>query len=849
LSLLELFRRYPAVNRVAAIVDAADAAIEADPGVSRQRLRDLGGRPWFRAPDHHRIAYGFALRAYAAWLERDVSAALSDMRGVIGLSPVADPLLPLVPVLSGGQVGVFEDQARLVADRFGGCGRPSCGHSIGLEAALALIRQSDDAPALVRCAKRMPEHEHEAPMRIAIFVRAWQLGAGDEAELVLDGPGERLQLARARVAYETGKHTRVLEMLPVEHELAVRSTLARLLQGEAVPEANRAAVASRAERDSSLAVLLDEANGCYADAAVAWKRAGHLARAWEAEALADARGVGQPPAVSGLHPGTVWYAHAAGSAPRPDSAATTAIDQHNAKVGVRRAQLERVREGGRLVDPSETDAQIARLHSVLEILSEEPGRASSMLAASRPEGSPPELLESLATAPRKREATPGAQWETWSETHRQVAPLPRRAHPVQWLTIRQGLALPMGEDLDPLPQEQRLPVLAAIVETGAAWARAAACESLTTAALRAALPQALPDLPALAAAVALRLDLDPATRRHAAMVAGSALANGVARGAWTEEAAAAAAGRVTATVADLLPDPDQLSSDEAFRIDSEALSSFSKTARRRAIGPVLRLLADLPVPASVPTNVSGLYTAEPAVAMLLLKAGRPDAARRAFGEGLGADTALAAEIAAAVADRHLAAKRPIEALHELATVPNAEDLAQIDRELLDRVASGVVRERGSVPIDTVIHDAEVILTQVPDLPSIATMVVELLLTRTNNRPGSAALDVADLERAHTIDPTHPMVKRSLSFALVVRGMESADTQPTQAVADVDRATDLYMADAQLAEMAAKVALHAGAILWGKHRNRAAASRAVEVSLSINPRSADALTARRVVRGY
>ena len=80
-------------------------------------------------------------------------------------------------------------------------------------------------------------------------------------------------------------------------------------------------------------------------------------------------------------------------------------------------------------------------------------------------------------------------------------------------------------------------------------------------------------------------------------------------------------------------------------------------------------------------------------------------------------------------------------------------------------------------------------------------------------------------------------------------MESADTQPTQAVADVDRATDLYMADAQLAEMAAKVALHAGAILWGKHRNRAAANRAIEVSLSINPRSADALAARRVVRGY
>jgi hypothetical protein len=849
LSLLELLRRYPGVDQVATIVDAADAAIEADPSVSREHLRDLGRRPWFRAPDHNRIAYGFALRAYAAWLQRDMPAALSDLRGVIGLSPAADPLLPLVPVLSGGSGAVFEDQAQLVADRFGRCGRPSCGHPIGLEAVLALIRQADDVPALVRCTKRMRGLEHEAPVRIASFARAWQLGAGDDAEQVLDGPGERLQLARARVAYETGKHARVIEMLPVEHELAVRSTLARLLQGETVPEANLEALASRAEHDSSLAALLDEANGHYGDAAVAWKVAGDPARTWEAEALAGARGAGPPPAVPGLHMSTVWYAHAAGSAPRPDVAPTTAVDHHNADVGVRRVQLERVRAGGSLADPSETETQIARLLTVLEILGEEPGRAASMLAASSPEESPAELLDSLATAPRKAGSTAGAQWEAWSEAHHDVAPLPRRARPIRWLTIRQGLALPMREDLDPLPHEQRLPVLAAIVETGAAWASAAACESLTTAALRTALPQALPDLPALAAAVAARSDLDPAARRHASMVAGSALANGVARGAWTEEAAAAATGRVTATVADLLPDPDQLSPDEAFRIDSEALASFSKTARRRAIGPVLRLLADLPVPASVPSKVSGLYTAEPAVAMLLLKAGRPDAARRAFGEGLGTDTALAAEIAAAVADRHLAAKRPVDALHELATVPNAKDLAHIDRELLDRVASGVVRERGNVPIDTVLHDADVLLTQVPDLPSVTTMVVELLLARTNNRPGSAALDVADLERAYEIDQTHPMVKRSLSFALVVRGMESAETQPTQAVADVDRATDLYMADAELAEMAAKVALHAGAILWGKHRNRAAASRAIEVSLSINPRSTDALTARRVVRGY
>ncbi len=709
------------------------------------------------------------------------------------------------------------------------------------------MRQVDEAPALVRWARRSPEHE--APLRIAAFGRAWQLGARDDAEQALDGPGERLLFARARFAYDTANHARVIEMLPPEHELAMRSTLSRLLQGEAVPEASRQAVASEGERDAIVAVLLEEADGRYADAAVAWKRAGHPGRAWEAEALADPRRAGQPPAMSGLHRGTAWYAHAAGSAPRPADPPATLIDHHNAEVGVGRTQLRRVRESRRLPDRSSADPGVARLDEVLGILGEEPGRAASMLAATSPEAPPLELLASMATAPTKRGANPGAHWATWSETNRKVAPLPRRAHPVQWLTSRQGLAVPTREDLDPLPHEQRLPVLAAVVGTGEAWARAVASGVLTTAELGAALPQALPDLPALAVAVAARPDLDPASRRHASIVAGAALANGVARGAWAQEAAKAAARRVTTTVADLLPDPDQLSSDEAFRIDSEVLEAFSKTARRRAVGPVLRFLADLPLPAGVPKKVTSLYTAQPALAVLLLKAGRPDAARRAFQQGDGADTALAAEIAAAVADRHLAAKRPVDAMHELATVPNPKDLARVDIDLLDRVAAGIVRERGNVPIDAVLKDADILLAHVRGVASVATMVVELLLKRTTNRPGSAALDVADLERAYKIDPDHPVVRRSLSFSLVVRGMETAETRPIQAVADVDRATDLYMADAQLVEMASKVALHAGAILWGQQHNRAAASRAIEVALSIDPRNADALTARRVVRGY
>ncbi len=847
MSFVDVLRRHPSVDRVAAIVSGADSLVDTDPDQAHKLLRDLGPRPWFRPPDSQRIAYGFALRAYAAWRLHDVAAAKPDMRDAFAISPLADPLLPLVPVISDEEAGLSGLRARALVDRFGGCGRESCDHAVGLEAALGVMNAADNAVETVRWATRANGHAEGIALRIAAHGRAWQLGARVEAERALEGPGERLLDARARVEHDLGNHAAVLTMLPPEHVLALRSSLKLLLAGSAIPDVSRAVIRSLSESNPTVAALVAEAEGRHRDATTAWRRAGQPLRAWETEVLADPSKVGQPPSLAGLHGGTGWFAYAGGSAPHPATDPETDDDRHNAAVAAHRDTLRSVREmggvPGHLAEP-----RIERLNTVLVEIASGTTHAAEMLAATTPDSPPLEFLESLAMIPDGLRADPGVGWESWARGHQGVVPLPRRTNPLPWLAVRRGYAPPTHDDIAALPHEQRLPALAALLATGSRFARAVGSNAMTTKALATSMPQALPDLPALAAAVASCADLDAATRRRASAIACAALANGVVRGAWSHDAAEAAARRVTAAVADLLPDPDELTADEAFRIETDTLAAFPETTRRRAIGPVLRKLAGLPLPTRLPKVVAQLYRAEPANAALLLAAGRPEAARRACASGVPSDGVLLADIAAAIADRHLSAGRPVDALAELAANPGAQ-LRRVDTGLLDRVAAAIVRNRRDVPVDDVLRDAERLLKALPGLPSLGTMVVELLLARTYGRPGSAALDVADLDRAYAIDPDHPAVKRSLAAALVVRGMETVDARPTQAVADVDRATDLYMADAQLTEMASMVALRAGAILWGKQRNRAAATEAIAVSLAINPHNTDAVAARRVMRGY
>lgn len=848
MSFSDLVRRRPSPHQVGEILAAAEVAVDTDGGAAVSILRRLGGRPWWRAGDNDRISYGFALRSYAAWKTCHPLAWRQDARNVVAVTPGADPLLPLVPVLASAGADAIETEGRLLAERFGGCGRAGCGHPAPLEAALSIIAQATDAGAQARWALRTTAPEHRDALRVAAHRRAWLLGDRDEAEKALEGASDRLREARARLRYDLGDHWAVLEIVPPDHELAVRSSLAVLLSSGPVPEENLNAVRSRAAEDPCVAALLAEADGRLGEAASSWRRAGDPTRAWECAVIADPRAAGDPPPGSFPDAGALWYAHAAGNLARPDAPAQTAADHHNLEVAEQRADLATLARGAAKPTSPARDERLSTLGALLESISAGEASPVAMLRSTAPDADPGQMLAAFADA----EATSASSsWdaEAWDRVVEPWPPLPRRADPLVWLASRRGRAIPSREAVMGLRAEARLPVLAAAMAAGADWALADAVASLGREALQGALPQALPDLPALAGAVASCGQVDGPTRLRASVVAAAALANGVERGAWDRATAEIAARRAAGAVADVLPDPDHLTAIEALSAELEALDAFSETARRRAVGPVLTMLADLPAPGRIPKALASLYDPAAAEASLLLKAGRPDAARRHLARAAGGDTALEAEIGLAMAERLQSAGRAAEALHELGAIARAGRGARIERALLDRVAAAVVRDRGTVDADLALADAEQILRVKPDLPSLRTMTAELLLARANGRPGSAALDVPDLERALTLDPAHPVVIRALATALVVRAMDEVESRPAQAVADVDRATDLYMADAQLADLASKVALHAGAILWSKQRNRAAAAKAVGVSLAINPNNPDALAARRSIRGF
>jgi hypothetical protein len=233
---------------------------------------------------------------------------------------------------------------------------------------------------------------------------------------------------------------------------------------------------------------------------------------------------------------------------------------------------------------------------------------------------------------------------------------------------------------------------------------------------------------------------------------------------------------------------------------------------------------------------------------MMLHVGRPEEARSAYALGSRDDTLLAARIGAAIAERYLAAGSPYAALHELASVADPSDLILLDGDLLERVASVVVRDGDADGLDQAILDAEILLPDFDYVGEIETMAVELLLRRAHVRPGSATHDLPDLERAYEIDPAHPRVPRQLAYALVTRAMEVVEADPGKAVRDVDRATDIFMGDHSMAQLASRIATHAAVLFIQKRRDRSAADRALTVALSIDATNQDAITMRYMLRG-
>ena len=845
MSLWDLLRGRPSVLRVARIVDLADAAIDDDPAGAIAHLIGLGPRPFFRSPDADRITFGHALRAYAGWRIGDARSALRDAQAVAGFAVTADPILPLVPVLCDGLGEAILDHADILTRRFGGCGQEDCGHAPGLESALAVLAQATDAKEIVRWSLTADSTSHGESIRIGGYGRAQQLDAEPNPDSHLAGTSLRMRRARALVAARGGDHAKVISLLEPDDALAVRSALVLTLSGARVPQANAAAITAAAPADPVVGALLAEAAGDLQAAANAWRGAGMTQRAREAAILAAPRlATGQT--IEGIsHPGTLWFAHAAGATAAPEAPAAGDIDLHNQRIGARRARLRDLRRSGRIAAEGAT-GPVKDVRTALEQIRKEPSRATEMLAAARPDASPGALLASLVGAPRTSGAEVGASWRAWADQHSSVTPLPQRVDPLTWLTDRRRYGAPAPQDLTSLSHQKLMPVLAAAVAERVDWATVAAVKALEPASLAMALPQALPDLPALAFAAAGSADLSAQSRRRAAVLAAAALANGVVREAWSLETARKAVRQIVAVTSDLLPDPDELTADEAFDIDTEVLGDLADSTRRRSVGPVLRYLAGLAEPARIPRRHAAVYGETSAKASLLLKVGRPESARRAVAGVTDPD--VLADVAIAMIGRHLAVDRPADAWRELLLVADNRRLPKVPVAQLDRLVALLVRDHDSLNLNSLISDAERLLAAFPSSRGLKTLVVEMLLERVAQRPGSAAGDVSDLERAVTLEPRHPMATRSLAFSLVVRAMETVESNPARAVTDVDRATDLYMADAELVAVAAKVAVSACAIQW-RRRNVSEASRALSVALSIDPSNRDALVARRAIRGY
>ena len=824
------------------LVDQAMAAMSEDPAGARETLDALGPKVWLRPADSDVLALGFALRSHASWRLGDGSRAAADLDQLANLDISADALLPVAPVLAVPGPVPVAGAARQLVDRLPGCGESACGHPTFVEAALAIVAASSEASAIGRWAQSAAPSAASCSLRLMAYRRVLALASTPQSAL-LDGDDERLRVARARVAYDLRDFKTVLALAPREHELAGRAALSLLLREPGIGGDVRDIAAAYAERESAARALVAEAESRHADAAIAWRNLGRIREAEEAQVLAEPTGAPGPNSVD-VRVG--WYAYGAGSAPRPSEGAAHPDNRANAEIGDARAWLRSIASGESADETMSGHPALKDMKTTLSRLGRVPNIAAAMLAAEEPIDLDA-ALQAFAVADATQGVPVREPWIEWADQHAQLPPIPMPTSPGQWLARPADVAAPSLGEIRVLPVELKLPVLAALVDRGHLGAISMAVGLLDRPNLAEVVPAGIPELASFTYAIAARRDAAHEVRRRASLLASAALANAASRGAWDVAIAGLAVRNVSASIADLPPDPQTLSPHEGFQVEREALNSFQANQARRAVGPVLHMLTGVELPIEVPDAVSDLYDEDDALAYLLLHAGRPDGARTAYLASSGDNSLLEAEIAAAMAERHLAGERPHAALGELASVPDPSDFILIDGEILERVASAVVRDGPIEGLDQAIEDAEVLQEHFNYIAEINTMCVELLLRRTRNRPGSAALDVADLEAAFEIDPDHPQLPRQLGYALVTRGMEIVELDAAAAVRDVDRATDIFMGDPDMIEIASRVATHA-AVVFIRRRDRASADAALNVALAINPQNSDAYMARLSLRG-
>ena len=842
MSLIDRLLGRPSPAALPTILGAALELVDAEPAEARDILRSLGDKPWDPpAPAKHHLHEGFAVRAYASWRLGDAAAAAADVALVAGRLTVPNVALPLMPLLVVESSDMGEVAAGLAAT-FGGCGEVGCDHHSALEACLAIVRSATYGPDISRWTSAAPATPAGVSLRLAAYRRLTSLGE-PSAWSVLNGDDARLRTARARVLYDRGEYVDAIEEGARDAAIVQRAALGAIVEGRDVTSEARELAVELADADGVAAALLAESEGRWPDAVSAWTLAGRAAEAHQARVVAE-HAVPADNSPARLY----WFRYALGHGGRPESAPDDSSAAWNGLVGDTRAALAKPKQDLRANFDTEAHPALPALASVLGALAAKPASAPRLLSAARPDDEP--LVQLLAMADSLGDGGPELRvldWRKWNEQNATVEPLEPFEAPLAWVARGARGRRALWDSM--LPPEQGLPLLAALLQADDEGARSVAASLLRSGEAAALATKALPELTQVGAALAGAEQAAPDDRRLGLTIASSALAHRVARGT-LDVSVARAAVDLTATAASTIPpDPMHLGPLEAFDVELEALRAYSERSVSRALGPVLCFYTTAEPTATPPQAIASLY-GDAAHASLLMKVGNVDEARLVLAGLATSDPELDAVIASAFAERHLAGNRPYDALHELACLEDPGALVGVEghESLLTRLATAAVRTTYQLEdAQQALDDVEALLEHFDYVPEIEALAVELLVKRATDCP-SLVDGLPYLEEAVEIDDSHPIAVKLLAQGLVLRGMNRFELDPAGAVGDVDRATDLYMGDAELVRVASEVAYAAAATL-AKHGRRGDAVSALRVSLAIDPDFEPALQALYTLRGY
>lgn len=827
-----------------AVTSAALESLPDRPGDALANLEALGMSVPGGASDRQAWLDAVGLRLSVAIAGENWVVASRDL-GLIGPlaseRPRARVLLPMVAVLAADPPISTQIYHWLSASDVG-CVRTECSHSDGVHAGITILSLATDAPRH-EIARAIPPGSED--LWIAA-VRCVKANEGAEAALEFArNASDAVASSRVRRVFstlllETGAFDEAVRTSDPDEMLSAYAAVGAIGLATNPPKALAAIVQRFAATNVSapIVAMAAEIDGRYADASAAWSSAGFIDEARQTQFLADPAGAMPDDRI--LSDDDRWLLYALRRGLRPATAPRRAASVANAAVGDRRRQVEAIRGGMATPSPDfkAPDSSLASVLAVLAGVRDAPAEVETALTRLAQVGPPAELVRALA-----EEIQPGRERgpDRLPEWKQYLAALGESSSaipmPVSIDAVIAGAsdgALLTVRDLEGLSPDRAAIAAAAAVLNGP---RPDLTPWLSTAtsgqSLLAILTASSDDAVAMLATLAGCAWLDPDVRRRSGMAAGAVLATVAFRD--PRDGTDIAARRVEAALSDLERSPDALLPQEAYRVEKAALAGLRGPVEG-AWGPVLTQIAKVPPIPSMLRSHPDLYgpLAHP---WMLLAAHRPDDAqewlRRHWTGPVSSE--LTDRLVVIAVERALSSAMLIDAAELVLTIQD-QDLGE---DLAARIARAI--DRADIEPDVAVDTLDDLAGAYPDVAMIGVSLASVLYERARSSIDTE-IDAAiqDLARVVELDPEHPRGKRSLAYTLVNRASAVFERWPERAVRDVDRATDLFMGDAQYVQMAASIACMAGVVLANR-RDLSAARTAWHLARAIDPSSEAALS--------